>query len=107
MTATEGEGIPKSILGQVIRTYSDEIRFCYQRFLEGGNSFQGNVASEFKIGWDGWVTEASVGKSNVPNSAVLQCMVNQISQWRFPCPDGGGSVTVRYPWLLRLPGNPR
>lgn len=100
--ASVGEGgLAKPVLGEVIRTYSVEIRYCYERLMQDGAVYEGSVATEFKIGWDGRVLEASVGKSDLMSRDALQCIVNQISQWRFPCPAGGGTVNVRYPWVLK------
>ena len=40
-------------------------------------------------------------ESNLAVSSVGQCISNAVRRWQFPTPEGGGVVTVNYPFTLQ------
>jgi TonB family protein len=62
------------------------------------------VAVLFTIDGSGSVSEANVAETSLDNSNTEQCMLARIRRWRFPEPQGGGLVTVNFPWVFKPAG---
>lgn len=96
-------GLSKSSIARVASLHRDEIRYCYDRALKVSPLFEGKIKVKFQIGPSGSVLAADVAEDTVRNPDVQLCLVEQIRRWRFPCPKGGGNVTVVYPWIFKPP----
>jgi hypothetical protein len=72
---------------------------CYEQGLSRNPNLQGRVSARFVIGRDGSVSNASNGGSDLPDSAVVSCVVSAFYGLSFPQPEGG-IVTVVYPIML-------
>jgi hypothetical protein len=79
-------------LGQVNR--------CYEIGLATDPRLAGRVVIRFVIGASGSVMGSSVGDSQLALPSVGECIANAIRRWQFPAPEGGGVVTVNYPFNL-------
>jgi len=79
------------------------IRFCHERQLETHPGLSGRVSIRFVIAPDGTVSTAQVATSTVGNDAVAECVRRAVTRVRFPRPQGGGSVTVTYPFMFAAP----
>src|SRR5262249_10246024 len=90
------EGIPK-----IIRSHQSEIKYCYEVELQKNPSLFGKVAVLFIIDAAGSVSEANVSESSLDNSNAEQCMLSRIRRWKFPEPEGGGLVSVNFPWIFK------
>jgi hypothetical protein len=44
-----------------------------------------------------------VAESSVAVPSVGTCIANAVRRWQFPSPEGGGIVTVNYPFNLQHP----
>ena len=80
-------------LGQVNR--------CYEQGLSTNPNIAGRVVIRFVIGASGTVMASSVGDSSIPVPSVGECVANAVRRWQFPSPEGGGIVTVNYPFNLQ------
>ncbi len=63
----------------------------------------GRVVVRYLIGGDGAVRAAGVIESPISDRAMLQCLVNVVRYLRFAPPEGGGEVTVNYPFHFAPP----
>jgi hypothetical protein len=98
-----GGGLPKEVIGKVIRQHQNEVRYCYEKSLQSNPSLAGKVAVRFVIGGTGSVTEAELTEDGV-GAEVGACVAERVRRWRFPEPKDGGEVVVTYPWVLRNAG---
>ena len=100
MKASVGAGLDKDIVRRVVRAHIDEVRHCYNLGLVKNENLSGRVAVQFTIDGNGLVESAKAVESTLPDQEVSDCIVNAVKRWKFPKPDGGGSVAVTYPFML-------
>jgi hypothetical protein len=97
-------GEPKPALGRVrpeviqavVRRRFGEFRGCYEAGLARDPKLEGRVVVRFVIGRDGRVSSAEDAGSDLPDAAVVDCVVGRFRAFTFPEPEGG-IVTVVYP----------
>lgn len=92
--------LDKDIIRRIVRAHINEIRGCYNRGLERDPGLKGRVAIKFVIGSDGSVQDVGIAETKMTDTEMLECIVGRIATWKFPKPEGGGNVTVVYPFLL-------
>jgi len=97
-------GLSKEVIAKIIRSHQSEIKYCYEMELQKKPSLFGKVAVLFTIDGSGSVSEANVAETSLDNSNTEQCMLARIRRWRFPEPQGGGLVTVNFPWVFKPAG---
>jgi TonB family protein len=66
-------------------------------------ALEGRVIVRFVIGGEGTVMGSNIAESNIVVPSVGQCISNAVRRWQFPIPEGGGIVTVNYPFNLQRP----
>lgn len=93
---------PESIRRVVIRNLPQVIH-CHEQGLVQNPALEGRVVVRFIIGSEGTVMGANVTESNISVPSVGQCISNAVRRWQFPTPEGGGIVTVNYPFNLQRP----
>ncbi len=102
---TIGEGaLDKELIRKVIRANRGQIRFCYESQLNRFPNLSGKIAVKFIISATGAVKDASITQSTLGNEEIEKCVASRVRQWQFPKPQGGGVVTVTYPFLLTQSG---
>jgi hypothetical protein len=101
-TPTLSGPMPPEIVQRVVRQNYGRFRLCYEQGLTRSSKLEGRVTVRFVIGRNGSVTEVSNGGSDIPDSAVVQCVIRAYYGLSFPQP-GGDIVTVVYP-ILFSPG---
>ena len=100
---TELQGsLPPEIVQRIVRQNYGRFRFCYENGLRNNPSLQGRVAVRFVIGRDGAVSNVSNGNSDMPDAAVVTCVIRAYYSLSFPQPENG-IVTVVYP-IMFSPG---
>jgi TonB family protein len=102
MTAHEPEtkgSLDKEIIRRVVRRNESQVRFCYEQGLHANPDLKGRVEIKFLIAPTGAVQNSAVAKSEV-GMQVGQCIANAVRRWTFPAPEGGGIVSVTYPWTF-------
>lgn len=92
--------LPGSVVMAVIAAHDGEIRWCHQTALFAQPRLQGRVQVAFEIGADGRVAHATIERSSTNSAALDCCIARQVATWQFPPPDGGGSFTVSFPFVL-------
>ena len=100
MGATTVSGrLPPEVIQRIVRQNYGRFRMCYEQGLTRNPNLQGRVSARFVIGRDGSVSNVSNGGSDLPDSAVVSCVVSAFYGLSFPQPEGG-IVTVVYPIML-------
>lgn len=103
MGATTVNGrLPPEVIQRIVRQNYGRFRLCYENGLRNNPNLQGRVAVRFVIGRDGSVSNVGNGGSDLPDPAVVQCVIRAYYGLSFPQPEGG-IVTVVYP-IMFSPG---
>jgi hypothetical protein len=92
--------LPGEVIQRIVRQNQGRILNCYQGGLAKNPGLQGRVAVAFVIGRDGAVSTAQdTAGSDLPDTAVRQCVVRSFLNISFPEPKGG-TVNVTYPFTF-------
>ena len=91
--------LPAEVIQRIVRQNFGRMRLCYTNGLRGNPGLQGRVSTKFVIGRDGSVSAARDAGSDLPDQAVVQCVVSSFMALSFPAPEGG-IATVTYPLTL-------
>jgi TonB family protein len=95
--------LDREVIRRVIRRHIGAVQRCYEQGLAADPTLAGRVVVSFIISPTGAVPAATVSESSLsgPRSeAVTACIVTQVRTWTFPAPDGGGTVSVNYPFVF-------
>lgn len=93
-------GLDSDIIAAIIKRYLPQIQNCYEQQLVISPTLRGKVTVAFTIGPDGSVKNQSIAESSLRNQPTEKCILERIHEWKFPRPRGGGTVGVKYPFLL-------
>jgi TonB family protein len=96
--AAEGS-LDQDLIRRVVRAHGPEIEACYEAALDRDAEANGIVLVAFTIGTSGEVTAATIEQSDIADRTLHACMRGAVQKWLFPRPEGG-SVEVRYPFVL-------
>lgn len=94
--------LPAEVIQRIVRQNFGRFRLCYETGLRNNPSLQGRVEVRFIIGRDGAVSNVGNGASDLPDSAVVSCVVRAFYGLSFPRPEDG-IVKVGYP-IMFSPG---
>jgi hypothetical protein len=101
------EDVPRGSLSRqsiqkAIRAVVPRVQECYERSLETDPSLAGKVVVEFEIeggdGDGGVVSRGEVPEAETFSPIFEACVLKEVAGARFPAPEGGGMVKVRYPF---------
>lgn len=95
--------LSKEAIRRVIQRHLNEVRFCYEEGLRAQPDLSGRVAVRFMVSPAGVVQHAQVADSELRRPTTEVCIVSAVRRWTFPAPEGGGYVTVSYPFLFDRP----
>jgi tetratricopeptide (TPR) repeat protein len=88
----------------VIRTIVQRRRDGYQRCYEDGCArdpkLAGHVTVRFVLDKDGTISGVTDDGSTLPNKQVIQCILDELAQLRFPPRESGEAQTVTYPFVF-------
>jgi len=96
--------LSKEIIRRVVRRHLNQVRYCYQQELQSSPDLYGRVMVRFAIVGTGQVATSVVESSTLANHTVETCITQAVRRWLFPKPEGGGTVVVSYPFVLRAAG---
>jgi hypothetical protein len=101
--ATQVNGrLPQEVIQRIVRQNFGRFRLCYENGLRTNPNLSGRVSVKFVIDRSGSVATAQDGGSEIPDQAVVSCVVRGFGNLSFPQPEGG-IVTVVYP-IIFAPG---
>jgi TonB family protein len=99
-TPTIAGELDQARVDEVLTKYASGIRTCYLKALQAEPTLRGELAISFTITTDGTVSTASVKTSTLGNAPFEACLVQRFMNMAFPQPQGGGNVTVSYPFTF-------
>lgn len=91
---------PEAIRRVVLRNLG-QVNHCYEQGLATNPNAAGRVVVRFVIGGTGSVLNSSPTENSLGVPSVGDCVANAVRRWQFPAPEGGGVVTVNYPFNLQ------
>lgn len=94
-TSVSGQ-LPPEVVQRIVRQNFGRFRLCYENGLRNNPNLQGKISARFVIGRDGAVSNVAGAGTDVPDSAVVSCVLSSFYGLTFPQPDSG-IVTVVYP----------
>lgn len=92
--------LSKNEIQRVIRRHQVKFKRVYERALQSNPNLKGKVVLELIIGADGRVTRARIVTSTIGDKKIAAAMLRIAKKMRFPKPAGGGTITVRYPFVF-------
>ncbi|MEN9797478.1 MAG: hypothetical protein RL653_1174 [Pseudomonadota bacterium] len=98
-------GLAKDVIQKVIKRHENEIKYCYESELQKTPDLSGKVAVAWTIDGSGAVADANVSESTLGSNSVEACILTRIRRWKFPEPEGGGVVSVTFPWVFKPAGS--
>ncbi len=93
--------LDSSLVEAVVKRHANQLRYCYQRVLTKEPDLSGKIVVKFVIAADGSVSSAEVQQTTMNNASVEGCVTGRFLRFLFPKPEGGGIVTVTYPFIFR------
>jgi tetratricopeptide (TPR) repeat protein len=95
--------LPPEVIQRIVRQNFGRFRLCYENGLRNNARLQGRVTTKFVIDRSGAVAMTADGGSDLPDQAVVSCVVRAFGNLSFPQPESG-MVTVVYP-IAFAPGD--
>ena len=93
-------GLDKDMVRKIIRNHVPAIRACYEASMDEPPYPQGKLRSRFVIGPDGSVRGSCALDSDLKNTALEQCILDEVLTMKFPETIDQGVVVVEYPFVL-------
>jgi hypothetical protein len=93
--------IDREAVRRVIRSKLDLVRNCYERELRGKPNLGGKVLIAWRIVADGKADTVKIKSSDLNDSLVENCIVQEFYSWRFPEPPGGAVADVVFPLVFQ------
>jgi outer membrane biosynthesis protein TonB len=94
------DGLDPDVISSRIKKYLPQIQHCYEQQLVSKPKLHGKVTVAFTIQGDGSVASPQVAETSLKDKLTEKCMLEKIQKWTFPKPRGGGTVGVKYPFIL-------
>jgi pSer/pThr/pTyr-binding forkhead associated (FHA) protein len=97
----EKGSLPKDVIRRIIVSRAGAYQNCYERQLQAKKDLNGTIRVLLKISGSGSVLLAKVDDSDMNNPSVEQCVIKELQKLKFPAPENGGIVVVRYPFKFK------
>jgi hypothetical protein len=94
-------GLDKAIVRRYIKRRLNAVRYCYEKALIARPTLAGTLTAYFMIDATGHVAQSSA--SGLGDPEVEACVAKAIEAIEFPVAQGGGTVTVNYPFTFAPP----
>jgi pSer/pThr/pTyr-binding forkhead associated (FHA) protein/outer membrane biosynthesis protein TonB len=94
-------GLDMETVRRIIRRSRNRFKYCYEQELQRNPDLAGKVKVKFVISGQGKVLVAQVIENTMNNGKVASCIRRQTERLAFPAARGGGTTTVRYPFMFK------
>lgn len=102
--ADVAQGLDRDQIAAVINRNQGQITYCYEQGLKDTPGIKGRVSIDFIIGGTGTVKSAKVDSTSLNSKQVEDCMLMRLKTFKFPVPEGGVDVQVKYPFRFERAG---
>jgi TonB family protein len=89
------------VVRRIVRKNTAQVKRCYEGALKRNPKLAGKLVIAWVIGANGRVTKASVVENSTESEKLGKCVTSRVRRWRFPKPDGGGVVNVKFPFVFK------
>ncbi len=93
-------GLDPDLIASIIKRYLPQIQHCYEQGLVKLPTLKGKVTVAFVITGQGTVSKPKIAESSLDHTGTEACIIGKVKGWKFPKPKGGGTVGVKYPFIL-------
>ncbi|MBI5491008.1 MAG: AgmX/PglI C-terminal domain-containing protein [Deltaproteobacteria bacterium] len=100
--ATTYGGLSKEVIRRIVQQHRGRIRHCYEASLQSSPELTGRVTVRFSIAPQGNVLSAENAGNTTGDDTLAQCIVAVVNRMAFP--QGDGTTSVTYPFLLQVVG---
>lgn len=97
----KGDGLTQKEIVDVIQSYSDDQRACFQASYDKTKEAEGKVKIRFLIGLKGQVDASQVEQNTFKDKSLGVCLQNKMKAWKFPKPRGGQQISIAYPFEFK------
>lgn len=98
-------GLDRDAIAAVVQRNMGQIRFCYEQGLQLEPALAGRVVASWTINSQGAVIDPGIANTTLKSKTVEDCIMMRLRSWKFPLPQGGVSVKVSYPFMLKRVGS--
>jgi len=91
-------GMDPEVIKGIVAEHLIELRYCYETLLLKDAQAQGDVMTIWQIDSQGAMASIGYESETLAATDLIPCIDSKMKQWKFPKPDGGGQVHVRYPF---------
>jgi hypothetical protein len=99
------DGLHRDEIQRVVSRAMAQIKYCYEKELNGHADLDGKLVISWLIAQDGSVATTSILQNTLVDGAVGDCVSRVIARLKFPSPRGGGTVAVTYPFVFSTSGS--
>jgi TonB family protein len=97
--------LKKEVVRRGIRKGINNVRQCFEDGFERNPCLGLLAVVKFIISPKGTVRKAWIVRSETGDRAVDKCLLGAVRKFEFPPPEGGGPVTVTYPFNVSIAGD--
>lgn len=90
--------LPEEVVRRIVRSRTNEVRQCYSMSLRSFPKSKGTVTFAWTIDAEGKVSSAKKVSSTIRDKKLPPCIVKAIKRWKFPKPQDGASISVKFPF---------
>ncbi|MEE2756138.1 MAG: AgmX/PglI C-terminal domain-containing protein [Myxococcota bacterium] len=94
-------GLDMETVRRIIRRSRNRFKYCYEQELQRNPDLAGKVKVKFVISGQGKVLVSQVIENTMKNQKVGRCIKRMTNRLQFPAARGGGTTTVRYPFMFK------
>ncbi len=94
-------GLDKETVQRYIRSKMGQIRWCYKTELQKDRALEGKITVQFFISPSGKVSNSKIQASTLGNANVERCIIDKVTNWRFPSSKQGAGAVVSYPFIFK------
>lgn len=102
--ANVAQGLDRDQIAAVINRNQGQMTYCYEQGLKDSPGIKGRVSIAFVIGGTGSVKSANIDSTSLNAKQVEDCLLMRLKTFKFPVPEGGVDVQVKYPFRFERAG---
>lgn len=98
--ATYAPEADRETIRRVVASHNRAVSACYEQTIDVRPGAMGKVLADWDIKGDGTVTNVTLPEIDPSMVDIRDCLMREISSWKFPASGGPDLVNVRYPFFF-------
>lgn len=91
-------GLSSEVIWGIVNEHQIELRYCYEIQLLKAPQLEGDLMTIWTIDSEGRMASIAYESESLGSTDLIPCIDSKMKNWKFPKPEGGGLVNVRYPF---------